>query len=146
MMEPDFKRWRCPCGTYIYDAEYEKAHAAGHCSADPIEAISEAIRLIEVQRANSALIKAIKSLVGWKPEMGGPRLENPPCGECGLEKLPYHEGAEAKTDHDFTEPFGDDVPFMSEAYLYPLLGKEDARSLLAYTRRVASLAGYKGDI
>ena len=29
-----------------------------------------------------------------------------------------------------------DAPFLSEAFLYPVLGKEDARTLLALWRRV----------
>lgn len=36
----------------------------------------------------------------------------------------------------------DEQPFLSEAYLYPLLGKEDARTLLALVRAVAKAVGY----
>lgn len=37
------------------------------------------------------------------------------------------------------------VPFFCETYLYGLLGKEDARTLLAYTRRVCEAAGFDID-
>lgn len=35
-----------------------------------------------------------------------------------------------------------DTPFMTEVHLYPLLGKEDARTLLAIVRRVCEAAGF----
>jgi hypothetical protein len=38
-----------------------------------------------------------------------------------------------------------DAPFFSEAVLSPLLGKDDARSLLAIVRRVAEEAGVEMD-
>lgn len=35
-----------------------------------------------------------------------------------------------------------DVPFLSEAYLYPLLGKDDARTILSYFRKLIMACGY----
>ncbi len=36
---------------------------------------------------------------------------------------------------------GDDIPFFSEAILYDLIGKDDARSVLGYLRRLLAAGG-----
>lgn len=40
------------------------------------------------------------------------------------------------------EPGDEDSPFMTEAFLYVLLGKEDARTVLALFHHVCDAAGY----
>lgn len=37
----------------------------------------------------------------------------------------------------------EDAPFFSEAYLYNLLGKEDARSVLAWLHQIEECVGYR---
>lgn len=57
---------------------------------------------------------ALKRLLRWKPE-GVPAAVRKDMKACGETAVP---------------------PFVSEAFLYPLLGKEDARSLLGELRRL----------
>lgn len=66
--------------------------------------------------------KALARLYEWTPEQGPP---------ASFKKSPYY----AKGNED--------QPFLSEAYLYPLLGKEDARTLLALLGAVATAVGYE---
>lgn len=65
-----------------------------------------------------SLAEAVIQLFMWRPEGGFP--------------------AELKkgNDHYSKEVNDKDMPFMSETFLYALLGKEDARSLLAYVRNI----------
>lgn len=75
----------------------------------------------------------LKRLLEWVPE------------SVPLEKISmvnYHREVFGKV---FT--LGDEkCPFFSEAYLYNLLGKEDARTLLALIRRVCESVGFKWEI
>ena len=50
-----------------------------------------------------------------------------------------------KKDNDYYSDGDEDCPFFSEAYLYNLLGKEDARTLLALMRPVWAAAGVPRD-
>lgn len=63
-----------------------------------------------------------KGLLRWTPE----------CPAIGAHLKGYQKG-------------DDDAPFMSETYLYLLLGKEDARTLLALMRPVWALLGVPRD-
>lgn len=73
------------------------------------------------------LREALISLIEWIPEFSEPT--------------------------DFTEISGypkemidrGEMPFLSESFLYIVLGKDDARSLLARVRRVIKAAGYSDD-
>lgn len=47
------------------------------------------------------------------------------------------------SDNDFYTVGDEDAPFFSETYLYILLGKEDARTLLSYMRPIWKLANMK---
>lgn len=58
------------------------------------------------------------------------------CGECG-EKVKNHSPA---TGH---APKPQRMPFMTETYLYDLLGKEDARSVLAYVNSLVRALGFE---
>lgn len=51
------------------------------------------------------------------------------------------EDAHLDPDSDMYEPGDEEAPFFSEAYLYNLLGKEDARTVLAYLHRVEEWLG-----
>ena len=46
------------------------------------------------------------------------------------------------TKSDYYEEGDEDAPFFSEAYLYCLLGKDDARTVLAYLGAVLRASGY----
>lgn len=86
------------------------------------EAIQQAIDK-RIRAGNEEAIKVLKELYYWKPEGGFP--------DC---KPQYSE------DHfDYL----DDCPFFSETYLYNLLGKEDARTILAMLGGIARALGYK---
>lgn len=51
-------------------------------------------------------------------------------------------GLEPSTDQPWGyDPEDEKAPFFSEAFLYNLLGKEDARTVLAYTRRIGEALG-----
>lgn len=77
------------------------------------ERVISALRMLEqaTGKGNAKLIDAVECLFRWVPE----------CHSV--------DGVEEGT------------PFMSEAYLYELLGKLDARTLLALVREVITSAG-----
>jgi hypothetical protein len=70
---------------------------------------------------NDGLMPALVKLLTWKPEDGVAK----PSVKRGAY---YRKGDET-------------APFMSEAFLYNLLGKEDARTLLALVNQFADAAG-----
>lgn len=136
----DYTPWRCPCGQYLHDAAIQKSHLE-YCDYDPVLAVKHAARRMDLQR--EPVKAAIQDLIEWKPVMGI-ELAHPPCSECGWERSGHLKGG--GEPHAYKPEEFDDTPFLSESYLYPLMGKDDARSLLAHVRRVANLAGYEGDI
>jgi hypothetical protein len=71
----------------------------------------------------SEFLEAVQRLLEWTPEFTNRDVFN--------EKNPYYDKGD------------EDAPFFSEAYLYNLLGKEDARTLLAWMRPIWRLAGLK---
>lgn len=75
-------------------------------------------------RCNADLMTAIVKLYTWSPEQG----------------MPEYIVHEAKRARYYSE--GDETaPFLSEAFLYSALGKEDARTLLALVGAVIAAAG-----
>lgn len=83
----------------------------------------------EIQQEQEQRIKVtteIKKLLEWTPE--GFFLEK-------VSKIVNGKGMYAAGD--------DETPFFSEAYLYNLLGKEDARTLLALIEQAFSSIGIK---
>lgn len=80
---------------------------------------------------------ALLAILKWYPE-SVPMLDDPPCTECGWQEGDH----EAQRDHSFTAGPPAGVPFFTEAFLYDLLGKEDARSLLYLMRDIARAAGF----
>jgi len=72
---------------------------------------------VDVERARTALAR----LYEWHAEFHVPEI--------------FSDGNEMYTPGD------EDAPFFSEAYLYTLLGKEDARSLLSRMRELAQALG-----
>lgn len=67
--------------------------------------------------------EALKKLLEWTPE--------------------YFDVEQFKNNPDYEE--GDEkAPFFSEAFLYILLGKEDARTLLSLMRRALGIKGIGG--
>lgn len=90
------------------------------------------ITRIEVIQGNE-LTKEIKELLKWTPvgvdlkAIG--KVNYPP------KDFPKKEYGEIVTDEDCQQPF------ISESYLYPLLGKEDARTLLALLKHAFKSVG-----
>ncbi len=78
------------------------------------------------EKGEEQMNKEIKELLNWNPEgvdlkaIG--KINYPP------KYFPKKKYGEIVTDEDCKQPF------FSESYLYPLLGKEDARTLLALLR------------
>jgi len=75
-------------------------------------------------RCNADIVQAIVDLFTWGPEHGMPDYM-------------IKEGKRAKMYGKGDE----DAPFMTEAFLYTALGKEDARTLLALVNHVVAAAG-----
>ena len=84
---------------------------------DADKAVEEAIRA-RIRAGNAEAVRCLHNLVTWVPEMGFPDFK----GVYG-------------------DPPGDDCPFVTESYLYELLGKEDARTILAYLNHLARSLG-----
>ena len=72
------------------------------------------------------LTEPLKKLLNWTPE--GVDLKRICKINYPPKDFPKKQYGEICTDEDCK------APFFSEAYLYPLLGKEDARTLLAYLK------------
>lgn len=88
-------------------------------------AVKRAIKQ-RIRAGNEAAVVALVDLVNWKPEGS----------------FPYDRDVYGKEVLD-----GDpevDAEFFSEAFLYALIGKEDARTLLAKVGRVAKAFGFGG--
>ena len=68
-----------------------------------------------VRAGNSYGVEALRELVTWVPEVGFP-------GNC----TPVYD-----------DPPDEDCPFFTESFLYELLGKEDARTVLCLLEAVA---------
>lgn len=85
------------------------------------EAVAAAIAQ-RIQAAHVGVEEALKSLVNYEPE-AKPLLS-------------------AKAIEYYGEP-EEGCPLFTESYLYPLLGKEDARTVLAMLGSVARAIGYE---
>ncbi len=73
---------------------------------------------------NDYLLKeAIKELLGWTPESSKPS-----------DFADFRGWPEEMPENG--------IPFISESFLYPVLGKDDARSFLLRVRRVIEAIGY----
>lgn len=77
--------------------------------------------------------KAIKKLLEWVPEAV-------PLEKISRANYPVKIWGKVFSKGD------DEQPFFSEAYLYPLLGKSDARTLLALMWRLCESLGIKTDL
>lgn len=75
--------------------------------------------------------EALERLLTFVPEDVPPQFTNPKVYPYGPEHFDKKEQAEDAKQ-----------PFFSEAYLYTLLGKEDARSLRARMRQFLHVLGY----
>lgn len=101
---------------------------------------SEQLRALADKLENSDLDLAVKHLMNIVVPF--PDLVAPECGECGWQEE-YHTagGAVDMSDHPFQPGPSEDTPFFSESYLYNLLGKEDARTVLYAVYAVLRAAG-----
>jgi len=77
--------------------------------------------------------KQIEKLLNWTPE--GVDLKKICKINYPSKYFPKKQYGEMCTDEDCRQPF------FSESYLYPLLGKEDARTLLALLRQAFESVG-----
>lgn len=77
-------------------------------------------------RCNTNLMRVIVELYTWAPSFGMPDF---------LVREAKKEGYYSEEDDD------DSAPVISEAFLYPLLGKDDARTLLGLVGAVVAAAG-----
>jgi len=101
-------------------------------------AISEQLRKLADEAENPKLDDAVRQL--QELVVPFPDLVNPVCGECGWGE-DEHKTGKSMADHAFHAGPEEGTPFFSEGYLYDLLGKEDARSVLAVIRQVLRAAG-----
>ena len=98
--------------------------------ADEAFAIAVDIRL---QAGQVEAVEAYKRLLSWQPEVRFPSNITPAYSS-------YRSGGQ----HAEQRKRLNEAPFMSESYLYELLGKEDARTLLALVHNIArALVGEK---
>lgn len=84
-----------------------------------VAAGTAALAVIKAQQAPPDIVTAIRTLDKWAPEI-----------------VPQHVRADNTHLNDVTP-----IPLLTEAFLYPLLGKEDARTLLALWRAITEAAG-----
>jgi len=77
--------------------------------------------------------ESIKELLEWIPE-------GVPLEEISKVNYPVRRFGNVFTTGD------DKCPLFSEAYLYNLLGKEDARTLLALMRQLCKSLGIENDL
>lgn len=103
----------------------------------------------EVPRVTGALDpklrEALERLRDYTPEVSV-ELKDPPCSECGWEKSEHAKVGEAVADHEFKPGPSPEVPFFTESYLYDLMGKEDARTILALVRNVLRAVGLPEEV
>ena len=101
------------------EVERAQEYQHGHQGTAQFDWIMEALRADIVASHEEEKKERLKRLMEWTPEGLA----------AGFKDGPYYaEGDE-------------DAPFFTEAYLYNLLGKEDARTLLALMRPVFEEAG-----
>lgn len=105
---------------------------------------AEALRAIADEQERPELEAALEELSTLVVDF--PALVDPPCGDCGWNQLAHESGFEGPSkDHAFRPGPEKDTPFFTESFLYDLLGKEDARSVLAVVRNVLRAAGLSED-
>ncbi len=93
-----------------------------------LDKVQEAVREA-IQEAHTEAVKAFRELAAWKPEDEEDwKRELKRLGKAWYGQDVYEEGDET-------------MPFFSEAFLYLLLGKEDARSLLGRLDRLGEALG-----
>lgn len=91
------------------------------------------------KRSSEEFDRWVKRLYRFTPNTV-PELADPPCSECGHIKGSEHDKWSGG-DHYFKAGPPENVPFFTEAFLYDLMGKDDARSVLAYIHRLIEAAG-----
>lgn len=130
-----FAEWYEPDKVEHHDAlctERLKAEVGVAQSPDQVRALvldalfTRAGKLLGV--SNEAAHEALRKLYAWVPERG-----YPPALITRARKDGFLDANETL----------DDVPFLSEASVYVLLGKEDGRTLLALVRAVAKAVGFE---
>ncbi len=100
-------------------AEVQRLRGGAEHSTEVLRALFARASLLLGQSPEAALA-ALKALTEWSPGR-------------------WPDGFKAKANG--AEKGDEDAPLFSEAYLYPLLGKEDARTILAYLHAVQRALG-----
>jgi hypothetical protein len=83
--------------------------------------------------------ESIKKLLEWVPEAV-------PLEKISRINYPVKDFGKVFFTGDSAVKADDKQPFFSEAYLYNLLGKEDARTLLALMRQLCESLGIENDL
>lgn len=117
--------------------------------------VSDELRALAEKAENKELDEAARKLVDLRIE-GFPELADPVCFACGWEKVEHEAivghrpgnavGEDGKPDHEYEGQPDPETPFFSESYLYPLLGKGDARAILGTLRALLKAAGVSQSI
>ncbi len=101
------------------EEEFKADQALDRAVTDATDALLQAVRRRAAQSGESRqdALQKLESFI----------VEDRPCGFTA-ENVYYEDGDES-------------APFMTETFLYPLLGKEDARTVLALWRKVRESCG-----
>lgn len=102
------------------------------------EDFKELLPLLPLINSKGSITTEIKELLKWNPEMVD--LKTISKIHYPEKYFPKKQFGDICTDEDVK------APFFSESYLYNLLGKEDARTLIALTRKAFLSLGVKIDI
>lgn len=98
---------------------------SGRANVGEIDALIEYLQRRRRDFTEDELRESLKNLLAWIPEMSKP---------SDYAELTGWEIEDAKD--------GDGSPFVSEAFLYIVLGKDDARTFLSRVGKVIEAAGY----
>ena len=102
-----------------------------HCEFCDTALVIEATEKIDHSKATQ---DALKRLVNFKPE----------CGFPANVKLAYESFYKTAKEKKEARKAANESSFFSESYLYELLGKDDARSLLGRLDRLCRALGFEG--
>jgi hypothetical protein len=89
-----------------------------------------------VSAGNLEIKELLVHMMKWSPQCGFPKNVSPTYWD------PEDDSKEKyRRTKNLDNP---DLPFFSETYLYELLGKDDARTVLGYIGSLARAIGYQG--
>lgn len=123
-----------------FEDDYEDLYEAEKATKVADEELKVAISK-RVAAGNEELKQILVRMLEFSPEVGFPETITPMY-------LNYEEEVtDPKSISKYRQEQGlndRNIPFFCEAYLYELLGKEDARSILGFLNQIAIALGYEG--